>query len=191
VIIKILNYLAHLPLSLWRVNSGREYGNRVAFYIGMDEKLYHSALEAAGLPLHLLWLYGSKKNKIKISATAEASLTFLPTGLAALEGRFGEQRLIKEAMTAVQKLLDETQPKQESIYKNTFKGNIPECRYILIQYMNTSEKINGVPLNNRINIAEFSGNSLSEIHELAESLKTPIHFIVLIDKVTDTEIDVS
>jgi hypothetical protein len=190
MIIKILNYLAHLPLSLWKVNSGKEYGNRVAFYIGMNKKLYHSALEAAGLPLHLLWLYESKKNKIKISETAEISLTFLPAGLAALESRFGEQWLIKEAIAAVQRLSDDIRPKHETSYKYTLKGNNPECRYILTQYMNTTDKTNGAPLNNKTHIIEFSGNSLSEIHELAKSLKTPIHFVELIDKDTNTEIEI-
>ncbi len=82
-------------LKAFRLTSaGRSFGNKIADSMLMSRTMFHNAIEAGGVPMHLITLAQIKFSGATVIQARGAVAPILISGLQALEQRFGPLAII-------------------------------------------------------------------------------------------------
>ncbi len=119
----------------FKVSSGKKYGNKIADYLGVDQRLFHSAMEEGGCEMHLLKLHDLKQENIELSEISYHSTKYLLPGFLSIEKRFGKQRLITYAVQNVGEFISKYEQTLDEHNHSNDKPKVnpeyPEGRYEL------------------------------------------------------------
>lgn len=100
---------------IWKkfgLGKGRQYGNKLAAYLGWRPNFFHTVLEN-GVEPSLMILSALDSEGVAEDQALVRIAPYLAQGLLALEGRFGPQDMIEDAKPAVIKLMSEWEATQQ------------------------------------------------------------------------------
>lgn len=86
------------------ISAGRAFGNEIADSMLMSRNMFHNAIEAGGVPMHLMMLAQIKFSGASVMQAKKAVAPILMTGLQVLEQRFGPQAPIAKSSALLKEL---------------------------------------------------------------------------------------
>ena len=107
-----------MPGFFWglrRTSRGKAFGNEIADSLGIRRSYFHTALEAAGVPMHLLMLAGLKDDHIAVEECRAMLLPDVLEGLRIIESRYGKQAPLTDSIKVAEYWLSEDMMKPDPI----------------------------------------------------------------------------